>query len=374
MEMSIDTEIRSIAKQFLVTGEVSQIKECKSGHINSTYFVTFGSCSGGDDGRGGKYVLQKINTYVFKNPDHLMSNIVGVTNYLRGIIESEGGDVERGTLRFIPCRDGKYYYRAEDGGCYRMYVFIDDVISYQLADSTELFEKAGYAFGDFQNKLAGYDATTLYETIPDFHNTKNRYERFDAVASACSSGREATAAGDIAFIRERKDKCAFIVDAIADREIPVRVTHNDTKLNNILMDKTTGEGICIIDLDTVMPGSVLYDFGDAIRFGASSAVEDETDLDKVFFRTDMFEAFARGYIRGAGGKLTESEIRNLPMGAYIITLESGMRFLTDFLENDVYFRTEYSDHNLIRARNQLKLVYDIETRMNEFNCIINKLI
>lgn len=369
-------EIRDITKQFLVPGEVSQIKENKSGHINNTYFVTYRDYGGlGCDCDGGrKYVLQRINTYVFKNPDHLMSNIIGVTEYLRGILEREGGDAGRGTLRFIPCLDGSYYYRDPEGGCWRMYRFIDDVVSYQLAQTAELFEKAALAFGGFQKKLAGYDAASLYETIPDFHNTKARYARFERVAEGAVGERASRAADEIEFIKTRKDKCAVIVDALAEGKIPVRVTHNDTKLNNILMDKTTGEGICVIDLDTVMPGSALYDFGDAIRFGASSALEDEADLSKVYFRADMFEAFARGYIKGAGGALTESEIRGLPTGAYILTLETGMRFLTDYLEGDVYFRTEYPDHNLIRARNQLHLVYDLETRMGEFDAIIEKFI
>ncbi len=358
-------ELKEIISRFNIPGEPVSIKECKAGHINSTYFAAFPDA---------KYVLQKINTYVFKNPDHLMSNIVGVTGYLRKVIAAGGGDPERGTLHFIACRDGKYYTADSDGGCWRMYRFIDDVVSYQLAETTELFYKAGLAFGDFQKKLAGYDASTLFETIPDFHNTKKRFEKFDSVAAGCASGREKTAAREIEIIRSRKEKCAFIVDGIASGRIPVRVTHNDTKLNNILMDKTTGEGVCIIDLDTVMPGSALYDFGDAIRFGASSALEDEKDLNKVYFRADMFEAFAKGYIKGAGGAMTKSEIKALPMGAYVITLETGMRFLTDYLENDVYFRVEYPDHNLIRARNQLKLVYDLETRMDEFNRIIDKFI
>ncbi len=361
-------KLLEIIGRFRISGELVSIKENKTGHINSTYFLTFH-----DSGHESKYVLQKINTYVFKNPEQLMSNIVGVTEYLRDVIAAEGGDPERGTLRFIASRDGRYFTYDNSGGCYRVYPFIDGVVSYQLADTTELFYRAGLAFGDFQRKLAGYDASALYETIPDFHNTKKRFERFLRVVSECRSGREKIAKREIEFVRAREEVCSFIVDGIEDGRIPVRVTHNDTKLNNILMDKESGEGVCIIDLDTVMPGSALYDFGDAIRFGASSALEDEKDLSKVFFRTDMFDAFAAGYLKGTGGELTDYEIKSLTMGALVITLETGMRFLTDYLENDIYFRTEYEDHNLIRARNQFKLVYDIETRHDEFDAIIKRL-
>lgn len=363
----MNSNIISVVKSFDVKGMPVNICECTAGHINSTYFVDI-SC----DGMPEKYVIQKINTYVFKNPEHVMGNIIGVTGYLRDIIAAEGGDPERGTLSFIPCRNGGYFCRDNDGGYWRMYRYIDNVVSYSLADSASLFEKAGYSFGQFQKRLAGYDAARLYETIPDFHNTKKRFARFLEVLDGCSAERRSAAAKEIQFVLDRERQCSFIIDAISDGSIPVRVTHNDTKLNNILMDTATGEGVCIIDLDTVMPGSALYDFGDAIRFGASSAYEDEKELDKVFFRTDMFEAFAKGYIAGAGGAMSRYEIESLPMGAYVITFETGMRFLTDYLENDVYFRTEYPEHNLVRAKNQFKLVADLENRMPEFNAIIGK--
>lgn len=365
--MEMRPDIENITSQFRVQGELVSWKECRTGHINSTFFVTFS-----EGGTESKYVLQKINTYVFKNPEQLMSNIVGVTEYLRRVIAKEGGDPERGTLNFIACHNGHHFCRDNDGGCWRMYKFIDNVVSYQLAGSTELFREVGFAFGDFQRKLAGYDAKSLFETIPDFHNTKKRYADFERAVTGCTGERRGIASAEIDFIRRRREKCLVIVDEIAAGRLPVRVTHNDTKLNNILIDKDTGRAVCIIDLDTVMPGSALYDFGDAIRFGASSALEDEADLDKVYFRSDMYEAFAEGFISGAGGALTKREISLLPMGAYIITLETGMRFLADYLEGDVYFRTEYEDHNLIRARNQLKLVCDIETRFDEFVRITEK--
>lgn len=360
-----------IASKFAVDGCPVNFTECNVGHINNTYIVDFDI-----NGQKDTFVLQRINTYVFKNPDYVMSNIIGVTSFLKKRLMQNGGDAERGTLSFVNCRNNaeEYCYKDSDGGCWRMYHYIDNVVSYALAENTDLFEKAGFAFGNFQHLLSDYDASSLYETIPDFHNTKLRFSRFLEVLNNAPEERKNIAKNEIDFALEREKQCSFIVDEIANGNIPLRVTHNDTKLNNILMDAYTNEGVCIIDLDTVMPGSVLYDFGDAIRFGASNALEDEKDLSKVFFRADMFEAFAKGYIRGTHGALTSYEIQCLPMGAQIITFEIGLRFLTDYLENDVYFKTSYSDHNLVRAKNQFKLVLDIETRMNEFKNIISKLL
>ena len=358
-----------IASKFKVAGRPVSFEECTAGHINTTYVVTFDN-----DGVENKYILQKINTYVFKDPDRLMSNIIGVTAYLHDMIDSQGGDADRGTLNFVVCNNGKYYFKSQNGGCWRMYHYIDGVVSYLLADTTDLFEKAGKAFGVFQRQLAGYDAKSLYETIPDFHNTPRRYKRFLEVLASCPEEKRKEAENEIQFVLSHESQCGFIVSAISDGEIPVRVTHNDTKLNNILMDSQSGEGVCVIDLDTVMPGSALYDFGDAIRFGASSALEDEPDLDKVFFREDMFEAFSKGYVGELRDNLTLYEIQSLPRGALIITFETGLRFLTDFLENDVYFKTAYPGHNLVRAKNQFKLVHDLETRMDKFNDIIRKFI
>lgn len=362
--------MNNIIEQFAIQGSITEIKECNTGHINSTYFV-----STSDFEKKYKYVLQKINTYVFKNPDQLMSNIFGVTEYLAEIIKSEGGDYERGTLHFVKTNDGNNYYRVNNDNCWRMYVFVDNVISYQLAETPDMFQTSGFAFGEFQKRLSNYDASKLYETIPDFHNTKKRFERFCDVIENCNdSERLNKVKDDIAFIKERKNMCSLIVDKLESGDIPIRVTHNDTKLNNILIDKSTNKALCIVDLDTIMPGSSLYDFGDAIRTGASNALEDEKDLTKVYFREEMFEAYAKGYLLGSANSLTPLEINLLPYGAYIMTFEQAIRFLTDYLEGDVYYRVEYSDHNLIRARNQLKLIYDIENKMNKFKSIIYNII
>ena len=221
-------------------------------------------------------------------------------------------------------------------------------------------------------QLADYDASGLCETIPNFHNTPSRYADFEAALVRNASGRADRAADAVEFVKAHKDVCSYIADRIAAGVLPLRVTHNDTKLNNILIDKATGKPICIIDLDTVMPGSVLFDFGDAIRFGASSAAEDEKDLSAVFMREDMFEAFAGGFIGGLEGSLTDTEILELPMGALVITLETGIRFLNDYLDGDTYFRTHYPEHNLDRARNQFKLVADMEAKMPEMLKVVKK--
>ena len=235
-----------------------------------------------------------------------------------------------------------------------------------------MFTKVGKAFGIFQRQLADFDASVLFESIPNFHNTEDRFKQFIAAMENDAVGRRESVREEIAFVLHRQETCSYINERIADGRIPLRVTHNDTKLNNIMLDDETGEGICVIDLDTVMPGSVLADFGDSIRFGASSAAEDETDLDKVYVRLEMFDAFAKGFIEGLDHSLTEEEIRSLPMGAYILTLETGIRFLTDYLNGDTYFRTSYSQHNIDRARNQFKLVADMEQKMDQMNQIIQK--
>jgi Ser/Thr protein kinase RdoA (MazF antagonist) len=233
-----------------------------------------------------------------------------------------------------------------------------------------MFCEVGRAFGGFQRELADFDAAQLSETIPAFHDTVARYAYFEEVVERDVAARRREVEEDIAAYMERKDRADFIVDGIREGKFPLRVTHNDTKLNNIMIDDVTGKGICILDLDTVMPGSVLADFGDAIRFGASSAAEDETDLDKVYMDIDKYAAFAKGFVASLEGSLTEAEVRALPMGAYMMTLECGLRFLTDYLNGDTYFRIHYPTHNLDRARNQMKLVKDMEEKMSRMNEII----
>jgi Ser/Thr protein kinase RdoA (MazF antagonist) len=364
----ITPEIKKVISQFDYIGEPVAIKDCNKGHINGTYFV---DCEA--DGKKQRYVLQSINTSIFKQPDHVMENIVNVTGHIKKKLIAEGKDPVQGTINIVFTKDGHYSYTDEAGNYWRSYIFIEGDC-HQSADSPALMEKVGKAFGHFQMQLSDFDASVLYESIPNFHNTVSRFADFEKALADDAAGRAAGIKDDIKFILDRKDKCSFIMDGIAEGRFPLRVTHNDTKLNNIMMDPETGEGRCVIDLDTVMPGSVLADFGDAIRFGASSAAEDEKDLDKVFVRLDMFEGFAKGFVEGLEGSLTEAEVRALPMGAFMLTFEQSIRFLGDYINGDTYFRTHYPEHNLDRARNQMKLVADMESKMDEMNKIIEKYI
>jgi len=362
-------QIIATADNFQLCGEVTHIEECHNGHINRTYFLT---CRNGEGSR--RYVMQMINTNIFKKPDEVMENIVNVTGHIREGFKNKGIDPFRRTLNVIYTKDGKWGYEDHEGRYWRTYDFVEDADCYMQVESAEMFEKVGFAFGQFQRQLADFDASVLYESIPNFHNTEWRYANLEKAIEENKSGRAHLISDDIKFALDRKEITSFINKSIADGSLALRVTHNDTKLNNIMIDRESGEGVCVIDLDTVMPGSVLADFGDSIRFGASSAAEDETDLDKVYCRLDMFESYAKGFITGLEGSLSESEIRALPMGALILTYETGIRFLSDYLDGDTYFRTEYPNHNLDRARNQFKLVRDMEEKMDEMKAIVEKYI
>lgn len=358
--------ISEIIEAFPKYGEVIGYKPITDGHINDTYIVEYLK----DDGGKIRFLLQRINTNVFKNPDELMSNIMGVTAFLRKKIAEAGGDVTRETLTVYPTKDGKKYYSATDGGCWRMYNFVENTYSVNEITSSEYFKSAAESFGNFQNLLADYPIETLYDTIPDFHNTPSRFKDFLVAVENDASGRKENAKTEIDFILSRERDCSVVTDLMDKGELPLRVTHNDTKLNNVLFDKTTDKGLCVVDLDTVMPGSSLYDFGDSIRFGANTGAEDEKDLSKVSLNLDYFKAYAEGYIESAGKSLTENEIKYLPFSAKLLTLECGMRFLGDYLNGDVYFKTDYPEHNLVRARTQLKLVEDIEKKYAEMQSII----
>ena len=361
-------EIRSYAERFAIEGEVVDVSEIQTGHINSTFVVVCKKA----DGSQVRYILQTVNTSIFKDPEALMENISGVTNYLKKIIIANGGDTNRETLTLIPTKEGKNYLIDETGACRRMYNFIENATSYQSVERPILFENAAKAFGKFQRQLASYDAASLHETIAHFHDTPKRFCDFEKAVKDDIAHRADTVKDEIAFFFAHKDICSAITDKIATGEVPLRVTHNDTKLNNIMIDNDTDEGICIIDLDTVMPGSALYDFGDSIRFGASSAAEDEKDLSKVHFVPALFEAYVRGYLSEAGEALTEAEKDLIPMSCVLMTLECGMRFLGDYLNGDVYFATHREGHNLDRARTQIKLVSEMEAQLDEMHAIVAK--
>lgn len=356
---TMDTRFYDILKHFALNIEPSVYG---NGHINDTYIVY----------AQPSYILQRINKAVFTDPPAVMENILGITEYLREKIKSAGGNPDRETLNLIRTTDGKPYYMDENGEYYRVYKFIENARSYDLVESPEQLYQAAKAFGRFQNMLADYPTDKLNETIVDFHNTKVRYEQFKAALANDKAGRAKEVAAEIQFVLDREGDAGVIVDGIADGRIPLRVTHNDTKLNNVMLDNDTGEGVCVIDLDTVMPGSLLYDYGDALRFGGSTGAEDEKDLDKICFSVENFEAFTRGFMEELPS-MTEEERKLLPFSIKLMTLECGSRFLADYLNGDVYFKTHYPEHNLDRCRTQLKLVADIEAKMDTLNAIVERI-
>lgn len=339
-----------------------------SGHINDTYLLVFEIAEMGQI----KVILQRMNKDIFKEPVELMENILNVTSYLRERIIENGGDPERETLNVIPTVDGKPYFVDSSGEYWRAYKFITDATSYDQVESADDFYQSAVSFGNFQRLLAAYPAETLHETIKGFHDTRARFQVFKKAVEDDVCGRAAYVQEEIRFVLEREDLANFFAELLDKKEIPLRVTHNDTKLNNIMIDNKTGKGICVIDLDTVMPGLAMHDFGDSIRFGASTAAEDEQDLSKVSCDMDLYDIYAKGYIEGCGGKLTEREIDLMPMGAKAMTFECGMRFLTDYLQGDTYFKIHRENHNLDRCRTQFKLVEDMETKWETMQSIIQK--
>ena len=338
------------------------------GHINDTFVVH----TQPEDASCRRFILQRMSAAAFKRPDQLMENIMGVTEYLGREIESRGGDREREALRVIRPRNGEPYYTDSANGAWRVYPFVEDTICYQAAETPELFAASGRAFGRFQRLLQGYPAQTLHETIPHFHDTEDRLAKLKAALAADRLGRAAECRPELDFVLFRETDCSVALQALRDGVLPLRVTHNDTKLNNVLMDRDSGEGLCIIDLDTVMPGLSINDFGDSIRFGANHSAEDEKDLSKVNLDVSLFEAYTQAFLEGAGGTLTAAEIDHLPWGAKLMTFECGIRFLTDYLEGDVYFHTTRDGQNLDRCRTQFKLVSDMESHWDELAEIVKK--
>ena len=338
------------------------------GHINDTFVVH----TQPENLCCRRFILQRISSAAFKRPDQLMDNIIGVTEYLGRQIKERGGDRGREALEVLRPRTGAPYYTDSQGGAWRLYPFVEHTVCHQTADTPQLFAASGRAFGQFQQLLKDYPAETLYETIPNFHHTEDRLAKFKAAVRADALGRSAQCRPEIDFVLARESDCSVALDAMRSGKLPLRVTHNDTKLNNVLMDMDSGEGVCIIDLDTVMPGLVLYDFGDSIRFGANHCAEDETDLSKVSLDVDLFAAYTAAFLEGTGGSLTDAEIAYLPWGAKLMTLECGIRFLTDYLEGDVYFHIAREKHNLDRCRTQFKLVADMEEHWSELEHIVGR--
>ncbi|MBR4194576.1 MAG: aminoglycoside phosphotransferase family protein [Oscillospiraceae bacterium] len=325
------------------------------GNINYTFLITT------DNGK--QYILQRINTHVFKKPVELMENVIAVTQHIR-----EKVDDPAKVLNFVPALDGKYYYRDERKRFWRCYEFVGGFCLEAPETDADFYESA-VAFGRFQEQLSDFPAETLHETIPNFHNTPDRYRQLHIAMDEDACDRLQYVQREVDFILEREQEAGTIQRMLESGELPLRVTHNDTKLNNVLLDMRTRKALCVLDLDTVMPGSSLFDFGDSIRFGAATAPEDVQELSRMTLDLHRFEVYTKGYLDGCHA-LSKREIELLPLGAKIITLELAVRFLTDYLESDHYFKTQYSDHNLVRCRAQLKLVQDMEAKWYQMQKIV----
>lgn len=354
--------------QFAIEGRLVGKQPYGNGHINDTFLLTYEMA----EGERKRYILQRMNHTIFKDPRQLMENVVEVTQYLRKVITGQGGDGERETLNVVRTGDGNYYYEDSSHNFWRIFLFVERTLCFEKVECAKDFYDSAAAFGNFQRLLADYPVQRLHETIPNFHNTVSRFSDFQKAVNEDRMGRADLVGREISFALEREKDTSVLTDLLRKGELPLRVTHNDTKLNNILFDEDTKKALCIIDLDTVMPGLSLYDFGDSIRFGASTGDEDERDLDRVELDLSLFEAFTKGFLEGCGGSLTEKEMEMLPMGAKLMTYECGIRFLTDFLAGDVYFKTHREGHNLDRARTQFKLVEDMEAKWGRMEDIVEK--
>ena len=364
--------ILEIASHFCLNGTPVSVKELTAGNINTTYRLDMGT-----EPDAPSYVLQRINTGAFRDPVALMENVRRVTSHIRAGLEAEGRSVDRRVLCFAKADNGTFLYTAPAGtageGTWRAYRHVDDATAYDRLDSPAPFYEAGRGFGEFQTRLADFPADELTETIPHFHDTPYRYETFLRSVETDRAGRAAEVAEEIEFVRSRRRMMGSIVDRLASGELPLRVTHNDTKVNNVLIDNQTGHALCVIDLDTVMPGSSLYDYGDAIRFGACTTAEDEKDISKIDLDMTLFEAFTRGFVEMAGN-LTREELLLLPLGALVLTCELAMRFLTDYLDGDVYFKTRYPGHNLVRTRAQMQLLRKMEEKYDDMCAFVASLV
>ena len=365
--MEISNKVHEAIDGFKLPGELKECIRYGSGHINDTYRLTYETPQGTK-----RYILQRMSKSIFKKPVELMENVSGVTAWLRKKIIENGGDPERETLTLVKSNDGLPYFVDSTGEYWRVYLFIEGATCYDAVKDDNDFYQSAVAFGHFQRLLADYPAETLHETIKDFHNTPDRLEKFKKAVAEDICGRAASVQKEIDFILEREELTHALYDLQLDGRLPLRVTHNDTKLNNIMIDDETGKAICVIDLDTVMPGLTANDFGDSIRFGASTALEDEQDLSKVSCDLHLFDVYTRGFIEGCGGALTDLEIDMLPMGAILMTFENGIRFLTDHLEGDHYYHIHRKGHNLDRCRTQLTLVKDMQEKLPQMNAIIQK--
>ena len=342
---------------FAGIGKVEYCEPYGNGHINDTFLTVCESKK--------RYILQRINHHIFTKPNEIMENICAVTEFIRKQTEAVGGDVERCTLSVVKTIDGNSFYCDSIGSYWRLYDFTERTVTKERVSNIKEFCDCAEAFGNFQRQLSEFDASTLHEAIKNFHNTPVRYQNLMKAIEKDPLGRVASVKPEIDFVLAREEFTKILENARADGSLPLRVTHNDTKLNNILFDEKTDAPVCVIDLDTIMPGYSVNDFGDSIRFGANTAAEDETDLSKVSLDLELYHAYADGFLRGCAGKLTDKEIELLPVGAMMMTLECGIRFLTDYIEGDTYFRISRPSHNLDRCRTQFALVADMEAKLEQ---------
>ena len=364
----MDKKIEKLCRKFGIEGEYLRYELVTNGHINTTYKVYFFR-----DEEEKDYILQRLNTYVFKNPIEVMNNISSVTEYIRAKIKAGGISAKRYVLHYYKnVDDGNYYIVGDQGGFWRLCRYIDNSISFNETDNLKVLEEAGRAFGNFQLHLADYPVKDLHIAIPHFHNTVRRYQTFKESIEKNESGRRNLVEAEIRDYLDLEEISTKMYKMQKAGELPLKVTHNDTKLNNVLFDEKTFENLAVVDLDTVMPGLVAFDFGDAIRFSANTSVEDETDLSKVNFDLVKYESFTKGFIETVGKTLSEKEKETMALGAITMTVECGMRFLTDYLDGDKYFKVEHPEHNLDRARCQLHLAKDMIRHFAEMNEIVKK--
>lgn len=362
------THYHAIFEEFQIPGSYLDSRPYGSGHINDTYVVSFSQA-----GTRVRYIMQRINHLVFRNPKAVMENILRVTEELhRRLEEDQVPDTSRRALRIIPSREGAPFANDKEGNFWRCYAFIEGAKTYDIIQNATQAYEAARAFGEFQGMVSALPGARLHETIPNFHNTRSRFDVLQSAVEANSHGRLKDVGAEWDFIRAHESLVDVLIDLQAQGNIPERITHNDTKLNNVMIDDTTETGICVIDLDTVMPGLALYDFGDMVRTATSPALEDEKDLSKVRMQMPMFEALVRGYLSGAKGFLTEAEISHLAFSGKLITLEIGIRFLADFLSGDTYFKIKRPEHNLDRCRTQLALVRSIEEQEAAMNALVEQ--
>ncbi|MGL4759972.1 MAG: phosphotransferase enzyme family protein [Sarcina sp.] len=357
--MENNTLLEEIIENFKFKGKIYKHKQHHVGNINDTFILTFM-----DEGKKNKYIVQRINHHVFTEPEKLMDNMTKITNHIKKKVIEASGDVTRETLKLITTTEGKSFYQTESGNYYRAFPFISKAKTYMKVESDVHIYEAGKALGKFQKQLSDFNPSELFEVIKDFHNTPVRYLDFEKAIQEDNADRVKLAMNEIKFIMDRKKELSKLTDLLEEGKLPLRVTHNDTKFNNIMIDDETGKAICVIDLDTVMPGLSLYDFGDAIRSGCSTATEDEKNLDNVTIDMNLYKRFVEGVIEECKDTLNSYEIKNIAFSAKLITMELAMRFLTDYLNGDTYFKVNSDTHNLERTKNQLKLAFEMEKNIN----------